>query len=124
VSDPNIGEPPTTSDRQPEVVAELTRSLSTIWQRHSGGKPSSASTEIATNSVKFVLADAVATIGDERVEGDDGNRSPNTPGYKNEAIAAVRRITGRKVVGFVPKRNKKTDEASDTYVLERIHVAR
>lgn len=119
-----------------ELAAQLTSSLSSIWRNHSGGKPSSATTELSTNSVKFVLEDAVSGIGavdpdpDADADPDPGAgadatpRSPNTHGYKNDAIAAVRRITGRRVVGFVPKRNKKTDVATDTYLLEPPHVAR
>lgn len=115
-----MSDPTTASPRSPqaELNSELTRALGTIWQRHAGGKPSATTTEISTSSIRFVLEGAVSGIGSERAEEDDGTRSPNTTRYRNEATAAVRRITGRKVTAFVPKRNAKTDVASDTYVLE------
>jgi hypothetical protein len=121
MSDPNAGAV-STRVPQAELNSELTRTLGGIWQRHAGGKPSDTTTEISSNSIKFVLNDAVSGIGSERAEGDDGSRSPNTTRYRNEATAAVRRITGRKVTAFVPKRDAKTDVASDTYVLERPRV--
>lgn len=114
-------------DPNAEVKAELTRSLHSIWQRHSGGKPSSCSTELSGDMVRFVMADAVSGIGHAPSDGNgDGNGeeptgSPNSIDYQIEAIAAVRKITKRNVRGFIPKRNKKTDIASDTYILEAIH---
>jgi hypothetical protein len=123
MSDPSTEAP--VEDANAEVKAELTRSLNSIWQRHSGGKPSSTDTELKGDSVKFVMHDAVSGIGNEAAEGEEASDepvgSPDSVEYRNEAIAAVRRITKRKVRGFIPKRNKKTDEASDTYILEQIH---
>ncbi len=116
-----------TVDPNSEVKAELTRSLNSIWQRHAGGKPSSCSTELKGDSVRFVMQDAVSGIGappsDGDGESDEPTGSPNSNEYQIEAIAAVRRITKRNVRGFIPKRNKKTDIASDTYILEAIHRA-
>ena len=115
------------ADPNSEVKAELTRSLNSIWQRHAGGKPSSCSTELKGDSVRFVMQDAVSGIGAEPSDGEDTadapTGSPNSVEYQIEAIAAVRRITKRNVRGFIPKRNKKTDIASDTYILEAIHRA-
>ncbi len=115
------------ADPNSEVKAELTRSLNSIWQRHAGGKPSSCSTELKGDSVRFVMQDAVSGIGGEPSDGEDATDaptgSPNSVEYQIEAIAAVRRITKRNVRGFIPKRNKKTDIASDTYILEAIHRA-
>lgn len=123
MSDPSTSAP--AEDANAELKSELSRSLTSIWQRHAGGKPSSCETELKSDSVKFVMHDAVSGIGakeDEDAEAtDEPAGSPNSIDYRNEAIAAVRRITKRNVRGFIPKRNKKTDEASDTYILEQIH---
>ena len=48
--------------------------------------------------------------------------SPDSGDYKLEAIAAVARITGRRVRGFIPKRDSKTDVATDTYILEPVRA--
>jgi hypothetical protein len=126
MSDPSTE--PVEVDPNSEIKAELTRSLNSIWSRHNGGKPSSCDTELKGDSVKFVMHDAVSGIGADADETADGDAptdepvgSPDSVDYRNEAIAAVRRITKRNVRGFIPKRNKKTDEASDTYILEQIH---
>ena len=124
MSDPSTG---VTDGRSTEVTDQLTRSLNTIWQRHAGCKPSAVSMEIKGDALTFVMQDAVSGIGTEVAEDDDADaadRSPNSPEYQIEAIASVRRITRRNVRGFIPKRNKKTDVASDTYILEPIHQAR
>lgn len=116
----------TTDGRSTEVTDQLTRSLNSIWQRHAGGKPSAVSMAIKGDVVTFVMQDAVSGIGSEVSEDDADSpaRSPDSPEYKIEAIAAVRKITRRNVRGFIPKRNKKTDVASDTYILEPVHQAR
>jgi len=40
-------------------------------------------------------------------------------GDGHEAIAAVSRLTERRVVGFIPKHDKKTDVATEKFILER-----
>src|SRR5215216_5435174 len=52
---------------------QLSRSLGTIWERHSGGRPKSVSAEIAGNVVKC--------------EVDTEGETPKTVGYRNEAMA-------------------------------------
>lgn len=109
-----------------EATDQLTRSLTSIWQRHAGCKPSAVSMEIKGDVVTFVMQDAVSGIGTAVSEddADSAARSPDSSEYSLEAIAAVRRVTRRNVRGFIPKRNKKTDVASDTYILEPVHQAR
>jgi hypothetical protein len=123
MSDPNTDSP--VSNGEPGVADQLTKSLSSIWQQHAGARPGSASTELSGDVVRFVMSDAVSTISLEVEEGSDEQpSSPDTIGYRNEAIAAVRRITGRRVQAFIPKRDAKTDAASDTYILEPPRIAR
>jgi hypothetical protein len=43
----------------PTVSAELTRSLTSLWTRYAGKRPTSVRTEIRGNVVTCVLADAV-----------------------------------------------------------------
>ena len=125
MSDPDGGA--TQTQASSEVSEQLTRSLSSIWEQHTGARPSAVSLELSTDTVRFVMQDAVSTIGNG-THADDAEpgvvRSPDSTRYKNEASAAVRRITRRRVRAFIPKRNQKTDVASDTYVLEPIHHPR
>ncbi len=116
-----------------DLSNEIGRSVGAVWQRHGGGRPSSITTEFKGDVVTCTLHDAVSTIG-VAVEGEDDGadqkdddgppRSPNSNRYRNEAMAAMRRLTGRKVLGFIPKRNAKTDAATDVYVLEEIRIKR
>jgi hypothetical protein len=129
MSDPP-GEAPE-AERRPGVSDQLTRSLSSIWERHAGERPSDVSIEISGDVVKFVIRDAVSTIGEpdgDKSASGDGSApaevlSPDSPGYQHEVTSAVARITRRRVRGFIPKRDAKTDVASDTYILEPVHIA-
>jgi hypothetical protein len=108
------------TQRKPELSDELRRSLGSIWQRHAGGRPSAATIEISGNVVTFVMVDAVSAAPEPAEDGSapDEALSPDSGDYKLDVIAAVTRITGRRVRGFIPKRNAKTDVATDTYILE------
>jgi hypothetical protein len=119
------GEAPETQQR-PGVSGELTRSLTSIWERHAGERPSDVSIEISGDVVKFVVRDAVNTVGEPDGDGSvpaEGLTSAS-PGYQHEVITAVARITRRRVRGFIPKRDTKGEVASDTYILEPVHIAR
>jgi hypothetical protein len=130
MSDPTdavIDAVPGAGQRRHEVSEELSRSLGSIWQRHAGGRPSTTSVEISGDVVKYVMEGAVSSIDTEPAVDESGAeviRSPSSSRYQNEAIAAVRRITKRRVRGFIPKRDEKSDLATDTYILEPVHVAR
>ncbi|MGH2985536.1 MAG: hypothetical protein ACRDLO_02470 [Solirubrobacterales bacterium] len=122
MSDPQSEAPET--QRRPEVSDELTRSLSSIWERHAGERPSDVSIEISGDVVKFVIRDAGSGGPDGDGSAPAEGLSPDSPGYQHEVITAVARITRRRVRGFIPKRDTKTDVASDTYILEPVHIAR
>ena len=97
---------------QPESTQkQLSRSLGTVWANHTGGKPGAITTSMSGDVIRCEMEDA------------DG-RSPDTAGYKNDAMAAISRVTGRKVKGFIPKHNKKTDVTTDTFILEQMHTKR
>lgn len=114
------------TQRRPGVSDELTRSLSSIWERHAGERPSDVSIEISGDVVKFVIRDAVIAIAEPDGDGSAPAEilSPDSRGYEHEVITAVGRITRRRVRGFIPKRDAKTDVASDTFILEPVHIAR
>ena len=120
-------EAPSAGSRRADLSEELSRSLGSIWQRHAGGRPETTSVEISGDVVKYVMEGAVSNIDTEPSVDESGAevlRSPSSTRYQNEAIAAVRRITRRRVRGFIPKRDEKSDLATDTYILEPVHIAR
>jgi hypothetical protein len=122
MSDPTNA--PAESNGSADISAELTRSLTAIWQHNAGAKPSATNAEVSPEKVRFVLADAVAGEPHEPVGEHEDPRSTETARYRTEAIAAVTRITGRKVLGYIPKRDAKTDVATDTYLLEPARIKR
>jgi hypothetical protein len=70
--------------------------------------------------VKYVMVDAVSAAAEPAEDGStpDGALSPESGDYRLEVISAVTRITGRRVQGFIPKRDAKTDVATETFILE------
>jgi len=98
---------------------EIARTLGTIWSRFSGQRPKSTSVEIRQNSVKCVIQEGTPdTEADEDEEGPDDPRL-SAAGLKQNATAAITRITGRRVLAFIPKRNKETETSTQTFLLER-----
>ena len=98
---------------------EIARTLGTIWSRFSGQRPKSTSVEIRQNSVKCVIEEGTPdTEADEDQEGLDDPRL-SAAGLKQNATAAITRITGRRVLAFIPKRNKETETSTQTFLLER-----
>jgi hypothetical protein len=126
MSNPTDGAP-SAGGRRADLSEELSRSLGSIWQRHAGGRPETTTVEISGDVVKCVMEGAVSSIDTEPTVDESGAavlRSPSSTRYRNEAVAAVGRITRRRVRGFIPKRDEKSDLATDTYILEPVHIAR
>ncbi len=112
----------------PSVADQITRSLGSVWSRHASERPSEITTEITDSVVVCTFKDAVASFNAGPVVEADGNgngakpeesRVSNPSAYRHEAIAAVSRLTERRVVGFIPKHDKKTDVATEKFILER-----
>jgi hypothetical protein len=103
--------------RVDRTSGEIAQSLGTVWCRFSGQRPTSTSVEVRQNSVKCVIEEGTPhTEGDE--EGFDGPRL-SAAGLKQNATAAITRITGRRVVAFIPKRDKDAETSTQTFLLER-----
>jgi hypothetical protein len=107
-------------------AAEIARSLGSVWQQFSGHRPKSTEVEIGRDRVKCVIEEGVPEANaDEDGDADGKEKAPvNTrvsaeAGFGYGAKAAVARITGRRVVGFIPKRDKKTNVSTQTFILHR-----
>jgi hypothetical protein len=87
---------------------QVSRSLVSICESHSKARPKSVDTEIAGNVVTCEF-DAEADV-------------PTSPSYRMAAMAAVTRITGRKVTAFIPKHGAGGDVSTETFVLERAQI--
>jgi hypothetical protein len=87
---------------------QLSRSLVSLWEGHSGARPKSITTEITGNVV--------------RCEIDSEAETPDSAGYRHAATSTVARITGRRVTAFIPKRDKGRNPEVETFVLERPQI--
>lgn len=111
----------TGSDEIARPSDEIARSLGSVWQRFSGQRPKSTTVEIDTDVIRCVIEENPPEARSE----DDGELSPevelspDSRRFDSNARAAVARVTGRRVVAFIPKRNKKGLTATQTFILDR-----
>jgi hypothetical protein len=110
--------------RPPGLPAEISSSLVSVWGQYASERPSGAETEIRGNRVKCVLTDAVQMLNEgltaaEADERPDGGRRLTPSTFRNDAMAAVARVTSRDVVAFVSDHDTETDVATEIFLLER-----
>jgi uncharacterized protein YbcI len=105
------------------VPAELTSALVSLWTRYAGKRPATARTDVRGNVVTCVLVDAVADFNQSMVApqaadplGGAGKLTPAA--YKREAVAAVVKATGQRVISFVSSHDRGTDAATEVFTLE------
>ena len=100
---------------------QIARSLGSVWQRFSGQRPKSTSVEIEKNVVRCTIEEGTAesaTDEDAEVTAEPG-LSTDSPSFNYNATAAISRATGRRVVAFIPKRDKKTQISTQTFILDQ-----
>ena len=107
----------------PTLSAEVTRSLTSLWTRYAGKAPTNGRTEIRGNVVTCVLADAVgdfnkSMIAPEALNAVRGVGKVTPAAYKQEAVAAVVRVTRQRVASFVSSHDRDTDVATEVFTLE------
>jgi hypothetical protein len=106
------------SDHQ-TVSDDIARSLGAVWHRFSGNRPKAMSVEIKSDVVRCVFEENPAE------DPADGDVAPAAgPGvgslrFRYDATAAVARATHQRVVAFIPKRDRKTQIVTQTYILDR-----
>jgi uncharacterized protein YbcI len=105
------------------LPAEITRSLVSLWTRYAGKPPTTARTEVRGNVVTCVLVDAVgdynrgmAAAQTRDTVAEIGKLTTAT--YKQEAVAAVVRVTRQRVVSFISSHDRDTDVATEVFTLE------
>ena len=118
------------SDAQPsELAREVSSSLAGVWKDYAGERPAEVETAIKGTRVACVLREAVTGFEGRMaaIEADPPGEAtvvltPTT--YRRDAIAAVSRATGRRVMAFVSKHDKGTDTATELFILDRPPKAR
>jgi hypothetical protein len=114
--------------RFPSSPEELTKSLTSLWTEYSGTQPTTARTEVRGDVVTCVLIDAVEdfnlSMNDQCINAAQtadtvrgvGKLTPAD--YKRDAVAAVARLTHRRVVSFMSSHDRDTDVATEVFTLE------
>jgi uncharacterized protein YbcI len=103
----------------PTLSAEVTSSLTSLWTRYAGKRPSNGRTEIRGNVVTCQLTDAVGDF-DTNMTRDSvlGVRSPTLADYKRDAVAAVVGVTQQRVTSFFSSHDRDSDVATEIFTLE------
>jgi hypothetical protein len=118
MSDPTVV--PGASRARADVSEQIGRSLSTIWQRREGVRPVTIETEYVGDVVRCVIQP-----GEPSAEEADEPRAadpPDAKSYDREAQGTVARLTKRSVFAYIAKENSKTDQVTNTFILEAIRV--
>jgi hypothetical protein len=97
---------------------EIARSLGTVWQRFSGERPQSTQVEMGKNAVTCVITPRDESAADQDGE-ERGEPELSQAGLEYNATAAIARITGRRVVALIAKRDKGTQVSTQTFLLDR-----
>jgi hypothetical protein len=95
---------------------EIARSLGSVWQRFSGLKPKSTTVEIKGNIVTCVIEE-----GTEPASNDGGEAGPSqdSASFNYNATAVITRATSRRVIAFIPKRDKKAQTSTQKFILDQ-----
>lgn len=106
-----------------DIPAQLNDSLGSIWTSYAGHAPSDVHTVVEGNIVTCVLTDAVEDFdrsmqepGTRRTAGGLGK--PTSRNYKLEAVAAVVRLTGKRVAAFASSHDANTNIATEVFTLK------
>jgi hypothetical protein len=98
---------------------QIARSLGSVWQRFAGHRPKSTTVEIETNVVRCVIEEGTPDpAADGHGTTGEPGASPDSPSFGYNATAAITRATGRRVIAFIPKRDKKTHTSRQTFILD------
>jgi len=101
---------------------ELNTSLSSVWARYTGSRPTDASVAIDGSFVRWTLPDGTAEL-EARMTAVNEEREPGQPtrtrhGYERETSAVVSKATRRLVRARISKQDKSTGVAIESFVLE------
>jgi hypothetical protein len=100
---------------------QIARSLGSVWERFAGQRPKSTSVEVEKNRITCVIEEgSPESSSDEDAEASgEPNLSPDSASFNYNATAVVTRATGRRVIAFIPKRNKKAQTSTQTFILDQ-----
>lgn len=87
-----------------EASREISQSMTAVRERFCGQKPTDVKTEVLRDKVRCILHGAPPP--------------EDMAGYRTAAMSAVSRVTGRKVMALMNNQDKKTDVATEVFLLD------
>jgi uncharacterized protein YbcI len=109
--------------RFPNLSAELSKSLGSLWTRYAGKRPIHVRTEVRGNVVTCQLIDAVGDFNKTMIAPQTGDTvrgfgKPTLAEYKRDAVAVVVGLTRQRVMSFISSHDRDTDVATEVFTLE------
>jgi hypothetical protein len=98
--------------------AEIARSLGSVWERYSGQRPKSTKVEMGEDVVRCVIEEQPDAHDDEISDAPEDPRL-SAAGLKHNATVVISRITGRRVIAFIAKRDKGAETSTQTFLLDQ-----
>ena len=111
------------SDASQGLATEISNSIAVVWKNHCGTRPAQPRTEINSDVIRCMLDGAVADFDAGVAAQADAEpaaeRPPTEATYRLDAIAAIGRVTRRRVLAFVSDHDAKTNLATEVFILDR-----
>jgi hypothetical protein len=102
-----------------QACDEIGRAVGALWQRRAGVRPASVHTEFVNDVVRCTIDRGA----EPEADAEPSNADPlGDLGYQRLAQVAVSEATGRTVTGFVAKRVKDGEPATNSFILEPVRT--
>ena len=95
---------------------QIARSLGSVWERFAGQRPKSTTVAIEKNRITCVIEPGAP---DSASEAGEGGTPTDSASFNYNASAVVTRATGRRVIALIPKRDKKAQTSTQTFILDQ-----
>jgi hypothetical protein len=102
-----------------QACDQIGRAVGALWQRRAGVRPTSVHTEFVNDVVRCTIDRGDEATADTETAASD---SLGDLGYQRLAQVAVAEATGRTVTGFVAKRVKEGEPATNSFILEPVRT--
>ena len=99
--------------------AEIARSLGSVWERYSGQRPKSTKVEMGEDVVRCVIEEQPDAGDDETSDDAPDDSRLSAAGLKHNATVVISRVTGRRVIAFIAKRDKSAETSTQTFLLDQ-----
>jgi hypothetical protein len=102
-----------------QVCDQIGRAVGSLWQRRSGVRPTSVHTEFVNDVVRCTIDRGAEPEPEAEATGSE---TLGDLGYQRLAQVAVAEATGRTVTGFIAKRVKDGEPATNAFILEPVRT--